>query len=955
MRPLSAVKFISPDGEAVYGLEPVKTDVHRVDRIDEVSALQDAAAFNSVDFVFFRRFADRRSSQVAAYVIDNTKRRFTQARLADLHKELWRHGVAPLIYIAWPTRVDVLSCARGPDFWTNDVQKCEYKPAETIPTMVRTAAAINTALCERFAAYRLADGTFWDDPANASLANQSETAHAALISAIVDADASLGGSSRPALRRLLLLTVLVKYLEDRGVFPPNWFGSYGAPTFFDVLRSADPEPVFRMLEALEAKFNGDVFALPQGARSQLTTETLREFAFLVEARTLNSQRFLWEQYSFSHLPVEVVSHLYQRFVKGGQGAVYTPPFLAALLLDQAMPYSEMTGRERILDPACGSGVFLVGAFRRLVQHWRSRNGWAKPSVGLLKSIVSESIFGVDLDSSAVDLAAFSLALAICDSLKPEVIWSALQFDRLRDRNLIAGDFFDQLVVVKGPKPTIVPHGPLGAPFDIVLGNPPFSAALTPQAQRIDGVFRRERGSLPDKQSAYLFLETSLVLLAEGGRLCLVQPAGILYNSKPERFRASMLKRVQLEVALDFVSIRGIFARADTKVVALLIRRAAADPGALISHLTFRRTFSVEQRICFELDHYDNHDVTHASATTDPHIWRINLLGGGRLARVAERLLQLRTLEQYVASKSDHGWDYGEGFIVANEEPREEAKFLTGKTLLPTDAFTAEGIDESKLATVTDTHFRSAYTKTRYSSPLVLIKEHATLPIAFWTKGFLAYRDKIVGIHAPPTQADELKKLYEYLRENHRTCQFACVLRGTQALVGKATAILKQDIGLLPYPVDVASVRLSFWEDVLRDDVLTYMTDFIRLGQESVLLKEAASSEQTSSYAKMFCRLLGSVYDNLRELPEFRLPGLICQPFCFGNAPALDAFGSDLRHALESLVYGEQGDALRTVRVVRFYESNTMVIVKPDRLRYWICTAAIRDADDTMADLLEQGY
>jgi hypothetical protein len=52
---------------------------------------------------------------------------------------------------------------------------------------------------------------------------------------------------------------------------------------------------------------------------------------------------------------------------------------------------------------------------------------------------------------------------------------------------------------------------------------------------------------------------------------------------------------------------------------------------------------------------------------------------------------------------------------------------------------------------------------------------------------------------------------------------------------------------------------------------------------------------------------------------------------------------------------QHGDALRTVRVLRFYESNTIVIVKPDRLRYWIASTAVRDADETLVDLRTQGY
>ena len=49
----------------------------------------------------------------------------------------------------------------------------------------------------------------------------------------------------------------------------------------------------------------------------------------------------------------------------------------------------------------------------------------------LKAILRNQIFGVELEPGAVDLTAFSLALAVCDSLQPNVIWSELRFDRLR--------------------------------------------------------------------------------------------------------------------------------------------------------------------------------------------------------------------------------------------------------------------------------------------------------------------------------------------------------------------------------------------------------------------------------------------------------------------------------------------------------------------------------------------
>jgi hypothetical protein len=302
------------------------------------------------------------------------------------------------------------------------------------------------------------------------------------------------------------------------------------------------------------------------------------------------------------------------------------------------------------------------------------------------------------------------------------------------------------------------------------------------------------------------------------------------------------------------------------------------------------------------------------------------------------------------------WDYGEGFIAAETGKRTPAPFLTGKPFLPTSAFTDSGLDETKIETIKETHFRSSYTEARFSAPLVLIKEVDSLPVVFWDEGPLAYRATIVGIHAPWSQVSELRKLYDTFRDNHDVYRFACALNGTRSLVGKATVILKQDIGMLPYPNDLNEFSFSFWEQALCHDVLNHMTDYVRLGQNSGLLKEAAGIDDLRVYSSMFIRMLGSVYDNLRASDPVFLNGLTCQPFYFGEHPNLSWIAEQPEEELRRLIYDdEKHEYLRTIRVLRFYSENVLLLVKPDRLRYWIGSTAIRDADETLVDLRRQGY
>ena len=941
---LQSVGFARDGETTVEGLIAVKNPPATLSP-DEAAVVRNAASFAEIDYVFFRRFGDGRSSQPAAFVIDNSSERLSADELARVHNELWLHGVAPLVYVAWPTRIDILSCARGPDFWKKNERV--YSPAEQIEVASQVEAALKQ--CRRFSAERLADGTFWDDPQNRKLANQKASAHSSLIQAIVEVDDELEGSENPVLRRLLLLTVLIKYLEDRRVFPTSgWFGRFhkGARSFFDVLKSDEPESVLRLLSTLEDRFNGDVFELPFETGRTLNKSTLRKFAKLVEARTLKQQRYLWEQYSFEHLPVEVISNLYQRFVHGDT-AVYTPPFLAALLLDFAMPYERLTGNERVLDPACGSGVFLVGAFRRLVNVWRSQHGWRRPTVKTLKRILNHSVFGIELDPGALDLTAFSLALAVCDALKPNVIWNELQFDPLRGTNLLEGDFFDWVIASMENKSKGI------GVFDVVIGNPPFESQLTESGDRVDDLLRTERPRVPDKQTAYLFLEQAIGTLTNGGRVCLIQPSGLLYNRQVDAFRRRILEVATPEAVLDFTSIRNLYDGADPKTVAVLARTGASDLQGTIRHLTFRRTFFTHERLGFELDHYDCHTVHADEMQEDRYVWRANLLGGGRLSQVGSYVRNLPTIKKFVDANK---WLLCEGYIVGGDANQVyAAEYLTGNPGIPTEALTSDGIDEEQIDTIHDLRFTRARTEELFTPPLVLIREHESLPVAYWDKSRLGFKDKIVGIHAPAHQATQLREFFETIRSRIDVYRFAVAINGSQALIGKATAILQGDIEALPYPTEGGDLSLSFWESAIAEDATEYMTSYVRLGHKSELLKRAADSKVVAQYSAMLCRMLESVYTNICAADPLFLNGIICQPIYFGDEPLVEWLGPDCEEHLEELLYDDVLESLRTIRVVRLYHENVVFIFKPDRLRYWIRSTAVRDADDTLIELKTQGY
>jgi hypothetical protein len=83
--------------------------------------------------------------------------------------------------------------------------------------------------------------------------------------------------------------------------------------------------------------------------------------------------------------------------------------------------------------------------------------------------------------------------------------------------------------------------------------------------------------------------------------------------------------------------------------------------------------------------------------------------------------------------------------------------------------------------------------------------------------------------------------------------------------------------------------------------------------------------------------------------------VICQPFVFGNG-AVDWSGADeLKNRLHALFIEQHNRSLYVTRIARTYDEHFIFMLKPDRLRYWLRSVALRDADETLADLRAQGF
>lgn len=916
-------------------------------RPPEEIALMEKAREYGVTAVFFEAEQNGRPSKAQAfiYVDDDSD---DNGDFVRLHQRLWSWGQVPLVYRKRLGKIELFRCAHKPDF----IQKSgeyQYNPVKTLKL------AADIAGDPWWDANQLRNGTFWDSTETCKeFLSSNQSAHKALISAVADLNDVLNKEAilpKALRRRLLILSLLIAYLEQRDAFIDGFFGQFlpGATEFFQVL--ADGTALVALLGELEERFNGHVFVLKEADRVTLqNSQQLQRFADLIEGRQLPSGQYtLWKLYSFADLPVELISHIYQLFVKDADSSVYTPPVLVRLMLEESLSWERLDrlikNDEVILDPACGSGVFLVEAYKRLILHWRSRHDWKKPDVKVLKRLL-QHVRGIDLEGGAIELAAFSLCLTLCDALTPTEIRASVKlFPQLDGETLLNLCFFDAIKQDRIP-----------ARIGALVGNPPFDSNLTTSgAQRsYDAYFKEVGRVLPDYQLAYLFMHEGAKLLSPGGILCLLQQYNFLYNQNSLNFRRDIFRNYDVREILDFISIRGLFHKgsADTKVIVVIAEASAPQKNRQILHATFRRSGKADAEQGFDIDYYDMHWVPRSVALCEDGIWRANLLGGGRAYLFATRLREFRKLQEFAKSQE---WNYGEGYIESKRKNEKERKHIVGYQTLKSEALTDSGIDTTKIELVGESYFESPRSAARFTPPMLLIRENMELQHDLWTNHYLTYTQQIVGFCGPTKDEHLLRTLNVWIRENHKTLRAYLALISPRLFVQKATALQADDIYSIPLP-ESGDLDLSENEKIIVDDIVDYYAEMVRTGQKSPAMS-ALGHSSLPNFVALMEKQIGSVYKNrpLRALTTQCWPGVICQPFVFGEGNVDWSDSDQLMGRLDRLLREKQGTSLNVTRIARIYDGNFVFLLKPDRLRYWLKSVALRDSDELLSDLRKQGF
>lgn len=482
---------------------------------------------------------------------------------------------------------------------------------------------------------------------------------------------------------------------------------------------------------------------------------------------LNRLYYPESPYEFTVLPADILGQVYEQFlgkvirltsdrravvedkpeIKKAGGVFYTPTYIVdyivkntvGRLLEGKTP--KKVEALRILDPACGSGSFLLGAYQYLLDWhlaWYSENDpekWAKSrrpaihragginhntawvlTVAERKRILLNNIYGVDIDSQAVEVTKLSLLLKVLEGETNTTLNQQLRLFHERalpdlgnnikcGNSLIGPDYYDgkQVDLLDTEEMQRVnafdwekefPKVFKAGGFDAVIGNPPYvrSESLGNSRDYFRGHFKVYHGTAD--LYAY-FIEKGISLLSENGLFCYIVANKWMranYGAPLRRW----LKRQNIIKFIDFGDLP-VFKNATTYPCILLASKMNADTSCSRPALSTKtnqkiRITQVKTLSFASLENYEkDNKYTLDQAGLDDGGWSlVEEQTQGLLDKIRTRGVPLG---EYVQGKIHYGIKTGlnEAFVIdektrdhlIKKDPKSGAfmkPFLVGKDI-----------------------------------------------------------------------------------------------------------------------------------------------------------------------------------------------------------------------------------------------------------------------------------
>jgi len=403
---------------------------------------------------------------------------------ANIHRRTFSFGQSPVVVISRNEHLDIYH---------------GYAFDENTPCWLQK---IDVDLINDFSANKLITGRGWQKLYDSYFRN-SPTVDKFLLRNIIDTRRLLiakdvGYLEPRVANRLIGRLLFIRYLIDRDVSFNREEGFIQGDSVADRQTSLlsllrNKADTYKFFSSITRKFDGDLFPLiEKNADDKIVYDEEKEIKQthldimhdLFSCSTFFAgkgykgyavQKSLFNIYDFAIIPVELISSIYENFLNEESKeqenrplkltdfaeskqqqlkTYYTPLFLVDYILSQTVsPYLERQDQAscKVLDPACGSGIFLVETLRKIIakeiQVRQTAGADEKSPIPdeRLWELVHENIFGIDIDTDAIEITIFSLYITLLDYKTPIEIEN-FHFKKLKNRNLFGGkdaDFFNE--------------------------------------------------------------------------------------------------------------------------------------------------------------------------------------------------------------------------------------------------------------------------------------------------------------------------------------------------------------------------------------------------------------------------------------------------------------------------------------------------------------------------------
>lgn len=912
-------------------------------------------------------------------------------KIAELHKLAWNLGQAPLLFVILPDVVLIYNSYEKPRFSDNGLLDYHAGFIEELKLFIDAKKELDNL--KKYRSSELLTGSYWQKYSE-QFHNKERVYQTLLDNLEFMRNKLISKGLRPdVVHDLLTRSIFIKYLEDRkdkegyNVFPKGFFDSFlpGAKGFTDLLSNKNKtEELFRYLNN---KFNGDIFAIDESVGT-LSQENLNLLQKMLKGNMYleKQQMALWPIYSFDVIPIELISNIYQKFVRYEEkedklkknGTHYTPYHLVTFLMDQVLPWEGDNTNLRILDPACGSGVFLVESYRRLISRWIQANPEKSPSVLDLKRILKENIFGVDKNSNAIRIAALSLYLTMCDYLEPRYIWNRVRFDPIINENLFKSDFFEKDAPFVNKK------------YDLIIGNPPWESELP---DTVIEYIKANDKPIGDKQISQAFLWRVAELVESNGEICmLVSSKNLLFNrSNPnKKFRKQFFSSFNIKTIINLSALRRILFSDATGPPAAVIYSVEKKDNQNILYCSPKPSYSTQDDWLFIIEPQDIAHLSKNEAIENDLIWKVAMWGNPRDYDLIKRLSKGSTLEDICVEK---GLVHAEGYIEGGKDKKkDEVPELLGKPNVDAGDLRRFIIDEDSLQPFKKERlYRSAKTKRDiFKGPHLLIKQSPKANdglIAALLKKDAVFSQSIIGIHG---KQEDLKQLATFcLVINSNMALYYGLLTSGRWLVER-DEFAKEELMNLPMPEKISDLndinyeflknlsektnydetinnlikklyRLDEYELIQIDDSIKFTLDYYINKNKSNAIKEV-NKGILKEYINIFCSVLnnsfsspnklfvGTIYNGEGPLKVISAR-LVDKSENFKLLNIVDGELNKVLTDLDKQLTEEISQSIYIRRNLRRYSGNSLFIVKPNQMRFWTKSAALRDADDTYKDIM----